>query len=99
MGFVEGALRRRTEQLGGTVEPIELDEDRARLLGPTPPHRREGAVAMAAPHIGGNPDRGLEAHGSSHFRKSLRDISVNRQGYSSGKAIRAAGPLLRQARA
>src|SRR5262245_42281920 len=64
MSFVEGALRRRTEQLGGPVEPVELDEDRPRLLGAAPPHRREGAVAVTTPHIGGNPDRGLEAHGS-----------------------------------
>src|SRR5215510_11453640 len=69
MGVVEGALRRRTEQLGGAVEPIELDKDRPRLLGATPPHRREGAVAVAAPHVSGNPDRRFETHGSSCVRK------------------------------
>src|SRR5215467_821689 len=40
MGFVERALRRRAEQLGSTVEAVELDEDRTRLLSTTVAHRR-----------------------------------------------------------
>ena len=60
--LLEGGLRRRAEQLGGAVEAIELDEDRAGLLGAMPAHRRKGAFAVAAPQIGRHPDRGLEAH-------------------------------------
>src|SRR5262249_46747316 len=60
--FLEHRLRGGAEQLGSAVEPVELDEDRARLLGAAPAHRREGALAVATPHIGGDPDRGLEAH-------------------------------------
>src|SRR5262249_62329686 len=41
---VEDALRRRTEQLGGAVEPIELYEKNPRLLRTTPAHRRQSSL-------------------------------------------------------
>src|SRR5262249_20713773 len=40
-GIIERALRRRPEQLGRAVEPIELDEDGPCLLGAAPTDRRE----------------------------------------------------------
>src|SRR5712691_12848849 len=55
--IVEHALRRRTEQLRRAVEPVELDENGAGLLGPAPPHRRERAFDVAAPDLGRDPDR------------------------------------------
>src|SRR5580704_10661699 len=58
--FVEGGLRRRAEQFRAPVEAIELDENRAGLLGATPPHRRKGALAVAPTQIGRHPDRRLE---------------------------------------
>src|SRR5262249_54099779 len=60
--LLEHRLRRGTEQLGGAVEPVKLDEARARPRGAAPAHRREGALAVAAAHIGGDPDRGFETH-------------------------------------
>src|SRR5438046_3019581 len=75
MGLVESRLRRRTEQLGSAIKPIELDEDRARLLGAAPPHRRESALAVAAADIGCNPDRGFEAH----EELTLRSARTQRQ--------------------
>src|SRR6516162_5365662 len=38
---LEYALRRRTEQLRGAVEPVELDENGPGLLGATPSYRRK----------------------------------------------------------
>src|SRR5712691_10584761 len=61
--IVERGLRRRTEQLRGAVETVQLDENRAGLLGAAPPHRRKGAFQMAAADIGRDPDCGFEAHG------------------------------------
>ena len=61
---VEGGLRRRPEQVGGAVEPVELEEDGAGFLGATPAHDREGALAVAAADIGRHPDRGFEPHRS-----------------------------------
>ena len=63
------ALRRRTEQLRGAVETVQLDENRAGLLGAASPHRRKGAFQMAAADIGRDPDCRFEAHGA------LQDLS------------------------
>src|SRR5215470_5213983 len=60
--IVEHALRRRPEQLGRAVKPVELDEDGAGLLCPAPAYRRERALGVAAPDIGRDPDRRFEAH-------------------------------------
>jgi hypothetical protein len=53
----------------GAVETVQLDENRAGLLGAAPPHRRKGAFQMAAADIGRDPDGRLEAHGA------LQDLS------------------------
>src|SRR5262249_35386011 len=64
---IENALRRRTKQLRGAVEPIELDENSPGLLGSTPPHRREGSFDMAAANIGCDPDCRFQAHSNVSF--------------------------------
>jgi len=60
--IVKGALRRRSEQLGGTVKPIELDENGPGLFGAAPANRRERSFDVAAADIGRNPDCRFEAH-------------------------------------
>src|SRR5947208_8358688 len=62
VGFIERGLRRGAVEVRGPVEPVELDEDRARLLSAAMSHRREGAFDVAATNIGRHPDRGFEAH-------------------------------------
>ena len=64
---VEDALRRRTEQLGGAVEPIELDENSPGLLGTTPAHGRKGSFDMTAADIGRDPDCRFQAHSNLSF--------------------------------
>src|SRR5262249_47633422 len=64
---VEDALRRRTEQLGGAVEPIELDENRPGLLGTPPAHGRKGSFDVAAADIGCDPDCRFQAHSNLSF--------------------------------
>ena len=59
---VEFGLRRRSEQIGGPVEPIDLHEDRTRLLRAAPAHDRIGAFHHAAADIGGDPDRRFQSH-------------------------------------
>ncbi len=89
MRFVERALRRRAEQLGGAVEPVELDEDRAGLLGAAAAHRREGAFDVAAADIGRDPDRGFETH--RLLRPKHADIAARfGSDYSSGRPVTAA---------
>lgn len=63
MGVIKGSLRRRAVDIGCAIEPIDLDEDRAGLIGATAAHRCEGALALATTDISGNPDTGFEAHG------------------------------------
>ena len=60
--IIEGALRRGSEQFGGPVKPIELDEYGSGLLGAAPADGRERAFDVAAADIGGNPDCGFKAH-------------------------------------
>ena len=60
--IVEDALRRWSEQLGGSVKTIELDEYGSGLFGTAPANGRERAFDVAAADIGGNPDRRFEAH-------------------------------------
>src|SRR6476661_8810242 len=60
--IVEDALRRGSEQFGGPVKPIELDEYGSRLLGAAAADGRKRAFDVAAADIGGNPDCGFEAH-------------------------------------
>jgi len=62
--FIERRLRGRAVKLRRPVEPIDLDEDGARLLGAAPAHHRERAFDMAAAQVGGNPDARFEAHRS-----------------------------------
>src|SRR5215510_698929 len=64
---VEDALRRRTEQLGGAVEPIELDENGPGLLGTTPTHGRKGSFDVAAADVGRHPDCRFQAHSNLSF--------------------------------
>src|SRR5262249_13700118 len=54
--FAEQRRRSRAEQFGRAAEPIELDEDRPRLLGAAPAYHREGALAVAPAYIGRDPD-------------------------------------------
>jgi hypothetical protein len=60
--IVKDALRRWSEQLGGAVKTIELDEYGSSLFGTAAANRRERAFDVAAADIGGNPDRRFEAH-------------------------------------
>src|SRR5215468_7066156 len=62
---VEYALRRRAEQLRGPIKTVELDENRAGLFGPAPPHGCKCPFDLAAADIGRNPDRRFEAHSPS----------------------------------
>src|SRR5258707_14001448 len=48
---LEYALRRRTEQLGGAVEPVELYENGPGLLGATPPPGGKGSFQVATADI------------------------------------------------
>src|SRR5215204_1729643 len=57
VSFTERRLRRRAEQLRGTVKPVQLDENCAGLLRATAPHGSECAFDMAAANISGHPDR------------------------------------------
>ena len=63
--ILEGGLRRRPVQVGRAVETVDLDEDRAGLLGAAPAHRREHALDVAAPHIGGDPESGFQPHAAA----------------------------------
>ena len=62
MGLIECALWRRPEHFGGSVEPVELDEDGAGFLGAAPAHGGEGALDVATAKIGRHPDRGFKTH-------------------------------------
>src|SRR5437763_1343677 len=66
--IVKRRLRRRTEQFGGPVKAIELDENRTCLLGAAPAHDGESSLDVAAPYVGRHPDRGFEAHGRADLR-------------------------------
>src|SRR5581483_6548995 len=59
---LERALRRRAEQIGGTVEPVDANEYRPRLLGAASAQDAEYALDLAAAQIGGDPKRSLETH-------------------------------------
>ena len=80
--LVEGGLRRRPIQSGGAVEPVDLDEDRAGLVGAAPAHRREGAFDVAAAQIGRDPDAGFQAHGLSVTRARRRSPFIPAAGRS-----------------
>src|SRR4051812_18577636 len=81
--IVEDALRRRSEQLGGPIKPIELDEYGSGLFGAAPADGRERAFDVAAADIGGNPDCGFKAHSKflagpaprTHGRSSIHHAS------------------------
>ena len=60
--FVKNALRRGAEQLGCSIEPVELDENSSCFLRASVPHRRECSLDMAAADVGRNPDRGFQSH-------------------------------------
>src|SRR5271166_4659557 len=60
MRLLESGLRRRPEQFGSSVQPVELDENRSCLFGAAPAHGRESPLAVAATQVGGYPDRRLE---------------------------------------
>src|SRR6266511_380362 len=70
--MVEHALRRRAEQLRRAVETVQLDENGPCLLSTAPSHRRERSLDVAAPDIGGNPDRRFQAHLNFSFLCSRR---------------------------
>jgi hypothetical protein len=52
------ALRRRPEQSGATVEPVDLDKNRAGLGRATPAQYGGGAFMRATPEIGRHPKIG-----------------------------------------
>src|SRR5579871_845290 len=60
--LIESRLRRRREQGRGAVKARDFDEDRTRLLGAAAAYDGKRPFNMAAPHIGGDPDRALQAH-------------------------------------
>src|SRR5215475_15192770 len=60
--IVENALGRGAEQLRRPVQSIEFDENGAGLLRAASPHGGEGAFAVAAADIGGDPDCRFQAH-------------------------------------
>src|SRR5262245_20656058 len=62
VSFVECRLRGRPVEISRPVEPVDLDEDRARFLSTTPPHQGVSPLVLAATQIGRYPDRGLETH-------------------------------------
>src|SRR5207253_7660633 len=66
-GVIESALRCWAEQLRRAIEPIQLDENGAGLLGAAVPHGGEGPFAMTAANVGRHPDRRFEAHGSARI--------------------------------
>ena len=57
-------LRRRLEQRGAPVEPVDLDEDRARLGGAATAQDRDRAFDRHAPEIGGDPNVRSQPHGA-----------------------------------
>src|SRR5262249_61942021 len=61
-GVIEHALRRRAVELGGAVEPVELDEDHAGLRGAAVAHRRERPLDVATAGIGRGPERTRSGH-------------------------------------
>src|SRR5262249_31889541 len=78
---VEDALRRRTEQFGGAVEPIKLDENSPGFLGTPPTHGRKGSFDVAATDIGCDPDCRFQAHFNLSFvvpAKARRSLFTTR---------------------
>src|ERR1043166_8543517 len=71
--LVKHGLRCRDEQFGRAIETAELDEDRTRLFGAAPTHRCKQALDVAPPDIGGHPDRGFQAHGTSAGSRTATD--------------------------
>ena len=59
---LERALRRRTEQVRSTIEPVDANEKRAGFLGAAAADRAENPLDLTAPQIGGNPKTGFEPH-------------------------------------
>src|SRR5215470_17429963 len=90
--IVEHALRRRPEQLGRAVKPVELDEDGAGLLCPAPAYRRERALGVAAPDIGRDPDRRFEAH--RPLRRAQVCLRRRHDGYRFGLAYSSGRPVI-----
>src|SRR5262245_25128503 len=87
---IEHALRRRAEELGGAVEPVELDEDRAGLLGAAVAHRRERPLDVATADIGRDPDRRLQAHWQHMPRsQARRKLALTRAGGRSWRSFPA----------
>ena len=60
--FVERRLRRRPVEIGGAVQPVDDDEDRAGLLGAAPRDRRDRALGVAAADEGPDPEGRGDAH-------------------------------------
>src|SRR5262245_2647860 len=64
MRVVEGALRRRTEELRRAVEPVQLHENGPSLLSTAPPHGGESPFGVAAADVRRDPDGRFQAHAS-----------------------------------
>ena len=94
---VEFALRRRTEQIRGAVEPVDADEHGAGLLGAAPAHDRGEAFDLTAAQIGGNPERGFQTHRSASSGRRYNSIQARdrKPCYSSGWPVMAASSLTR----
>src|SRR5689334_9485417 len=60
--LIERRLRGRAIEIGRAVEPVDLDEDRARLLRAAPADRREHALDLATADVGRDPDCGFQPH-------------------------------------
>src|SRR5262249_36343561 len=54
--------RSRAEHLPRSWGPVQLDENGSSLLGPAPPHGREGSFDVAGADMGGDPDGRFQAH-------------------------------------
>ena len=59
---VPNALGCRTEERGGPIQTIDLDEDRTSLRRAAPAQYRVGALDVTTPQIGGHPDVAAQPH-------------------------------------
>ena len=65
-------LRRRREERGASVKPVEFDEYGARFRRAAPPQCRDRAFDRASPDIGRDPDVGAKPHAVSAPPRSPR---------------------------
>ena len=77
---LEGALRRRTEQIGRAVEPADANEYGARFLGAASAHDTEYAFDLTAAQVGGDPKRSLETHLPSFRSRGASADCINANG-------------------